>query len=141
MAQPTPLKIEEYERLPFTVLAVQVTPQNIYQVAKWCRGQVRTEGKRKKYIQVEVRRALNERQTKAYVGDYVLKAGTGFKIYTPKAFEESFQKVVKDMVKVVKNMVQREKDEDKVEADQVDSTTEDYLPQGGHNTSFISPAV
>jgi hypothetical protein len=137
---PTPLKIEHFERLPFTIQAIQVTPENIHQVAKWCRGRVKSEGKRglKKYIQVEVKRALNERQTKAYIGDWVLKAGSGFKVYTPKAFETSFRKVTEHMVKTVKNMVDREKAENDLEDDQVDSTTEDSLPQGGTNTSFLS---
>lgn len=140
MSQPTPLKIEEFERLPFTIEAVQVTPQNIRQVAKWCRGTVESAGRRgiQKYIQVEVKRALNDRQTRAYVGDWVLKAGTGFKVYTPKAFEESFRKKMEHMVETVRNMVDREKEEDKAEADQLDSTTPDSLPTGGTNTSFIS---
>lgn len=143
MTQPTRLKIEEFERLPFTIQAVQVTPENIRQVAKWCRGQVKTAGRRgiQKYIQVEVKRALNERQTKAYVGDWVLKAGTGFKVYTPKAFEESFRKKMEHMVATVKTMVEREKAEDQAEQDQFNSKTEDQLPTGGMNTSFISPAV
>jgi hypothetical protein len=143
MTQPTRLKIEQYERLPFTIQAVQVTPENIYQVAKWCRGKVKTAGRRgiQKYIQVEVKRALNERQTKAYVDDWVLKAGTGFKVYTPKAFEESFRKKMEHMMQTAKNMVDREKAEDEAEADQLNSETEDSLPTGGLNTSFISPAV
>ena len=140
MTQPTPLKIEHFERLPFTIQAIQVTPANLSQVARWCKGRVKTEpGRaRKKYIKVEVKRALNDRQTMAYVDDWVLKAGSGFKVYTPKAFEESFRKVTEHMVQTAKNMVAREKAEDALEADQIDSTTEDELPQGGTNTSFLS---
>lgn len=140
MTQPTPLKIEEFERLPFTIQAVQVTPENINQVAKWCHGKVRTTGKRgiQKYIKVEVKRALNDRQTMAYIGDWVLKAGSGFKVYTPKAFEESFRKKMEHMVKTVKNMVDRETAEDKADADEaMDGET----PTSGIHTSFISPAV
>jgi hypothetical protein len=142
MTQPTPLKLEEYERLPFSVQAIQVTPDNIGQVARWCKGKVKSTGKRglQKYIKVEVKRALNERQTMAYVGDWVLKAGSGFKIYTPKAFEESFRKRTEHMMETVKNMVEREKAEDALEDDQFDSTTPDSLPTGGINTSFISPS-
>lgn len=141
MTQPTPLKIETFERLPFTIQAIQVTDQNINQVAKWCKGRVKTEGGRvkKKFIKVDVKRALNERQTMAYVGDWVLKAGTGFKVYTEKAFSESFRKTTEHMVQTAKNMVAREKAEDALEADQLDSTTEDSLPQGGVHTSFLSP--
>lgn len=140
MTQPTPLKIEEFERLPFTIQAIEVTNENIKQVAKWCGGQVRTTGKRgiQKYIKVDVKRALNERQTMAYIGDWVLKAGSGFKVYTPKAFSESFRKKVEHMTETVKNMVDREQAEDKAEAEQFDSTTPDTLPTGGTHTSFIS---
>lgn len=142
MSQPAPLKIEEFERLPFTIQAIQVTPENIGQVAKWCGGKVRTTGKRgiQKHIKVEVKRALNERQTQAYIGDWVLKAGSGFKVYTPKAFETSFRKKMEHMVETVKNMVDREKTENEAEDEQFDSTTPDVLPTGGLNTSFISPS-
>lgn len=146
MTQPTPiktpLKIEEYERLPFTIYAIEVTNENIRQVAKWCKGEVRTTGKRgiQKYIKVDVKRALNERQTQAYIGDWVLKAGSGFKVYTPKAFAESFRKKTEHMVETVKNMVNREKAEDAAEDEQFDSTTPDTLPTGGVHTSFISPS-
>lgn len=87
-----------YVRKPFTVEAVQVTEANIDQVAAWCSGEIRITAPPKgsrapelKYIKVNVHRALNDRQTKAYVGDWVLFAGTGFKVYTPKAFEKSFE--------------------------------------------------
>ena len=141
MTQPTNLQLEEFERLPFTIQAIQVTHENIGQVAKWCHGKVRSTGKGglTKFIKVEVKRALNDRQTMAYVGDWVLKAGSGFKVYTPKAFEESFRKKTEHMVSTVKNMVEREKAEDDAETEQFDSTKQDSLPTGGMHTSFISP--
>lgn len=145
MTQPTALQIEEYYRKPFVVKAVEVTAENMEQVAKWCKGEVRTaveeEGSTStvRYIKVDVKRPLNEKQTQAYVGDMVLRAGSGFKVYTPKAFNQAFDKKVKDMMKVVGNMITREVEEDRVEDDQVDSTTPDSLPVGGINTSFVSP--
>ena len=140
MTQPNGLKLENYERLPFTIQAVEVTAENMKAVAKWCGGQIRTSGKRgiQKYIKVEVKRALNDRQTMAYIGDFVLKAGSGFKVYTPKAFSESFRKKIEGMVEVAERMVAREQEEDAAEEEQFDSTTEDSLPTGGKNTSFIS---
>lgn len=140
MTNPTQLKLEKYERLPFTIEAVEVTAENMRAVAKWCGGQIRTSGKRgiQKYIKVDVKRALNDRQTQAYIGDFVLKAGSGFKIYTPRAFSESFRKKVEGMMEVADRMVTREKAEEKAEDDDFDSTTPDDLPTGGHNTSFLS---
>ena len=83
------LDIKKYLRKPFEVDGVQVTDENIYEVAKWCNGDVMTEGKTK-YIKVRVEHVLNERQTKAFAGDWVLSAVTGYKVYTEKAFEKSF---------------------------------------------------
>jgi len=82
-----------YVRKPFEVEVVQVTEDNIAAVAEWCEGSLQSEGSDDNlvwYIKVQVARALNERQTKAYPGDRVLKAGTGFKVYTEKAFHKTF---------------------------------------------------
>lgn len=88
------LDTTKYVRKPFYIDAVQVTADNIEEVAKWAAGEVRTDNNstNKKYIKVRVHRALNDRQTKAYVGDWVLYAGTGFKVYTSKAFAAHFEK-------------------------------------------------
>lgn len=91
---------EKYTRKSFDVDAIQVTEDNIDAVAKWCMGEVRTfktdpndEGvsREQKYIKVRVFQAIKERQTKAFVGDWVLYAGTGYKVYTPGAFAKCFE--------------------------------------------------
>lgn len=92
------LETEQYARKSFDVDAVQVTEENINDVAEWCQGSVRTEkgrkdGETRQYVKVRVLRPLNPRQTKAFVGDWVLYAGTGYKVYTDNAFNESFEKV------------------------------------------------
>src|SRR5665811_2296227 len=97
------LKTEKFARKPFYIDAVQVTDENLQEVADWCQGEVRTEVQahsapsgetgQAKYVKVRVHRALNERQTKAFVGDRVLYAGSGFKVYTEKAFENCFEAV------------------------------------------------
>lgn len=86
-----------YVRKPFEVEAVEVTEDNLEEIAEWCHGDLREDNRR--YVKVRVARALNERQTKAYPGDWVLYAGTGFKVYTPKAFEKTF--VEKESVAVL----------------------------------------
>ena len=99
------LKIENYTRKPFPVEAVQVTEENLNEVAKWCGGDIHTSTKtlrnaageetskiKRPFIKVDVHRPLNDRQTKAFVGDWVLKSESGFKVYTLKAFDNSFQK-------------------------------------------------
>ena len=79
-----------FVRKPFYVDAVQVTAENIDAVAVWCNGDIVEVSKTNKHIRVRVLRALNERQTKAYIGDWILYAGTGYKVYTPAAFAKSF---------------------------------------------------
>ncbi len=89
------LAIVKYARKPFHIDAIQVTAENLEDVSTWASGELRTDSDTagKKYIKVRVHRPLNERQTKAYVGDWVLYAGTGFKVYTTKAFAASFEPV------------------------------------------------
>ena len=99
------LKIENYTRKPFPVEAVQVTEENLNEVAQWCVGDVHTSTKTLRndageetgkiklpFIKVNVHRPLNDRQTKAFIGDWVLKSDSGFKVYTMKAFDNSFRK-------------------------------------------------
>lgn len=87
------MQIDKYFRRPFTVEAVLITDQNFNEVATWCEGTVKLDSDDKHYIHVKVRHPLNSKQTKAYVGDWVLKAGEGFKVYGVKAFEKAFQKL------------------------------------------------
>jgi hypothetical protein len=92
----TDLEIKTYFRKSFDVKAVQVTADNIHQVAKWCGGEVRKTShsdpkKVRKYIQVTVIRAINDKQTQAFIGDWVLCTKSGFKVYVDKAFNESFE--------------------------------------------------
>lgn len=95
---------KKFARRPFFVDAVQVTSENVEDVAEWCMGEVRTteQTAEEKYVKVRVLRPLTERQTKAFVGDWVLYAGTGFKVYTPKAFEKSFEPLGTHEVKLTK---------------------------------------
>lgn len=97
------VQTEAFTRKPFPVDAVQVTEENLNAVAAWCDGEIRystktlaagegvTEKVKIPYVKVDVHHPLNERQTKAYVGDWVLKSDSGFKVYTERAFEKSFE--------------------------------------------------
>lgn len=87
----------KYARKSFEVDAVRVTADNIEEVAAWCKGTVIVEtdeqNKLQQYIKVDVQNVLNDRQTQAFVGDWVLYASNGFKVYTSKAFNKTFLKV------------------------------------------------
>lgn len=91
-------KVSKFSRKPFFVDGVQVTTNNMEDVAKWCGGEIKstqaTDDKAsEEFIKVPVRRALGERQTQAFLGDWVLFAGRGYKVYTPKGFEKCFDPV------------------------------------------------
>ena len=86
------MKIEKYTRKKFVVDAVQVTADNMPHVADWCGGIMKKAADGKEFIQVQVFRALNDRQKQAYPGDWVRKAGRGFKVYTDKGFRANFEK-------------------------------------------------
>lgn len=88
----------QYIRKPLYVDAVRVTQANFDEMAEWCEGEVQYEavpgkGTGKKFIRIRVSYPKNPRQTKAYVGDWLLHTEKGFKVYTNKAFRLSFDEV------------------------------------------------
>lgn len=88
------MKTHKFARKTFYVDAVRVSETNIEEVAAWCESEIKTDAEGKRYIHIPgVYRPANEKQTQAYIGDWVLMTGTGFKIYVPKAFDRSFEKV------------------------------------------------
>jgi hypothetical protein len=92
----TRMQTKKYARKAFFVEAVQVTAENMDEVAQWAEGTIQEDPEQSgsgpvKFIEINVHRPLNDRQRKAYVGDWVLSAGTGFKVYTNKAFLSSFE--------------------------------------------------
>lgn len=89
----TEIKTETYARKSFPIECVQVTEENMDAIADWCGGTVMGTGTYR-HIKLEVPDAKHVRQTKAHAGDWVTFAGTGFKIFSAKAFEKHFDKVV-----------------------------------------------
>lgn len=83
-----------YLRKPFEVQAVQVTVANIVDVAHWCKGELTNGQKKNKTvtcIQVKVTNPISDKQTRAFVGDWVLKTKSGWKVYTNTAFVGCFE--------------------------------------------------
>lgn len=94
------VKTTLFQRKPFEVEAVQVTEQNFDEVATWCGGAIVTEQETKdtlvetpprRYISVDVARPLSRRQTEAHVGDWILYASKGFKVYSNRPFLKNFE--------------------------------------------------
>lgn len=95
---------EKYVRKPLYVDAVQVTEENFETVARWCFGEIYNIDESavdktadvqptKQYIHVRVHNPKNPRQTKAFVGDWILYTERGYKVYTAKAFTTNFDLV------------------------------------------------
>lgn len=83
----------KYRRKPFEVDAVRVTEENMILVSDWCSGEIRTTANGVRFIKVRVNRPTVVRQTRAFVGDWVLFAGAGYKVYPNRALESSFEPV------------------------------------------------
>ena len=94
------MKTETYIRKPFTAEAVRVTRENVNEIAEWCGGEVRIwkgrKGIEKPYVKVNVKHPLGVRQTEGRLGDWVLYANDGFKVYTDKAFRRTYEPVFQD---------------------------------------------
>ena len=90
------MKTGKYVRIPFEIEAVRVTNENIDEVAAWCKGEIQTEGDPlvgTRYIKVKVFKPMGERQTQAFVGDWVLFFNGGYKVYMNNSFVRSFEPV------------------------------------------------
>lgn len=87
------LETKRYVSNPLYVDGVQLTAQNLSQVARWCRGRIHKDKHKKTFIKVAVNRPATEKQTRAYPTDWVLKAGSGFKVYNDQAFRNRFKLV------------------------------------------------
>ena len=83
-------------RKPLFVDAVRITDANFEDIAKWCQGEIQQDdapvgtSTGKKFIKIRVHNPKNPRQTKAFVGDWLLYTERGYKVYTNKAFHASF---------------------------------------------------
>lgn len=87
---------ESFVRKQFPVEAVRVDPLNIKEVAAACHGQIRHDGSKENqfsrdYIKVRVLLPLNDEQTKARIGDWVVRQGRSFKVYKDSAFRKTFE--------------------------------------------------
>jgi hypothetical protein len=95
---------QKYVRKPLYVDAVKVTESNFGDIARWCFGEIGNIDESpvdmslppqpsKQYIHVRVHNPKNSRQTKAFVGDWILYTERGYKVYTAKAFIANFDLV------------------------------------------------
>lgn len=91
---------QRFERKTFVIEAMQVSLENITQVIEWVnssggRATLMQDDIKRPYISIDVRRPANQKQTMAYIGDWVTKSGIAFRIYTDSAFHRSFEETEK----------------------------------------------
>jgi hypothetical protein len=105
------IETTRYIKKPLYVEAVRITAENFDEVTSWCHGEIQEEevpgkGTIKKFIKVRVHNPSpnNARQTKAYVGDWLLYTERGYKIYTHKAFIASFDEVGEEISGTVETL-------------------------------------
>jgi hypothetical protein len=92
------MKTERFTIKSFDVEAVQVTTENIHEVARWCGGVVKDTGSFSTaapvgwpYIEfVEWGRREGPNKTLSYVGDWVFLSGTAFKTSPDVEFKDLF---------------------------------------------------
>lgn len=78
-------------RKPLVVEGVQVNAQNMIEVSEWCGGEVHSTPSKRSFIKLHMKPSPMTRQSMAFAGDWVLKSDMGFKIYSKRAFERTFE--------------------------------------------------
>jgi hypothetical protein len=98
------IETSKYVRKPLYVDAVQIGKDNFAALAAWCQGEIRTNDGEDlvvntdglnpdaHHIRIRVHNPKSIRQTKGFVGDWILYTERGYKVYTQKAFRASFDK-------------------------------------------------
>jgi hypothetical protein len=119
---------QRYIRKPLYVDAVRVSAQNFDEIVTWCQGEVQTDeqpgsGTTKKFIKVRVHNPKNPRQTKAFIGDWILYTERGYKVYTNKAFRAAFDLV--EMIESNPNQTELAEEPERATAEQI----REKLPQ------------
>jgi hypothetical protein len=93
-----PIATKKYIRKPLVVDAVQVSTENFEELAAWCQGTIQNNDgtnaqgidPSSQHIHVRVHNPRSARQSKAFVGDWLLYTERGYKIYNTKAFLGTF---------------------------------------------------
>lgn len=91
------MDIKQYDRKPFTVDAVQVTPQNVAEVAEWVGGEVVTVPTRMVGTTVDMPavkvpgKGEKGKDETAQVGSYIVGRKGSFRVYKIQAFEATFE--------------------------------------------------
>jgi hypothetical protein len=81
------MEFNTFVRKPFTVQAIEVTAENLHEVARYI-GDVKEREDGTEYILVDTRLVPNV--TKVYPGFFMTKMGENIRCYSKKIFKEQF---------------------------------------------------
>ena len=84
------LNVTKFIRKPLFVEGVQVTAHNMLAVADWCGGVSLQTASKRPYVKLPNKTAAADRLSMAFAGDWVLKSDVGFKVYSKRSFERTF---------------------------------------------------
>lgn len=89
------MKLEEWERKTFRIQAVQVTEEDMEEIAAWCDGRIyikKDEGEDPAfYIQFTAIHHKQKQTMKAFVGDWITWSGSSFHHYKDSSFRKGYQ--------------------------------------------------
>jgi hypothetical protein len=90
------VKALTFIRIPFLVVGYQLTANDddLNFIADWCDGMIFGDNEHNTYIRVPVNNPTgNRRRYEARVGDYILRIGSSFKVYTKEWLDKTFLEV------------------------------------------------
>ena len=93
MTQSAPEFTENYIRRPFAVKAVQISEENIRDLAEWTEGSVGVNHKNETNIRIiePPGKRLRYRQKHGFYGDWLVHGPQGFRIFSNEAFHRTFE--------------------------------------------------
>jgi hypothetical protein len=84
------VKAQRFNRRPSYVDTIQVTRENMSLAADWCSGEVRIPSGGSAHVKIPASEGTAERYTQAFEGDWILKQGKSYKVYTNRAFRKNY---------------------------------------------------
>lgn len=135
-------------RKPFICIGFEVTAGNMDTLARWCKGNVVREDVPEPFVRVPVSRATNERQTRAYIGTYIVLSvfgkGNSYKVYKKEWLDETFLQLNDSAVAILKALGQIEWEGDpsdvEVDMDEDNETLCCHKPEK-HLTSIPTQSI
>lgn len=85
-----PFTLKRAKRKDIFVDFVQVTAENMEELAAWTKGEIKKTSNGNRYIDIDVLNPIELKQRRAFVGDFVLRSANGFKVYTERGFYKNF---------------------------------------------------